>query len=114
MPIRDTILPEFDHEMATTRKRLAGHLAEIPGLCAQTIEQDSIDTNSLDGSPMNPEVMSSRKELPRKVSDEDLMKTWRLLSSGRAMMSMPRIAVVRGFILSHASATARSLVSICD
>ena len=36
-----------------------------------------------------------------KVSDEDLMKTWTLLSGGRTMMSMPRIVVVRGFILSH-------------
>ena len=59
--------------------------------------------------------MTSRKELLElfdknvaagrealwKVSDEALMKPWALLSGGKKMMEMPRIAVLRGFILSH-------------
>jgi len=137
MAIRDALLPEYDHEMATTRSalervpegksdwkpheksmtlsRLAGHLAEIPGWCAVTLEQDSIDTNPPGGSPMKPVMMTSRRELLElfdnnvaagrealsKVSDEALMKPWALLSGGKKMMEMPRIAVLRGFILSH-------------
>ncbi|HEY3382677.1 MAG TPA: DinB family protein [Vicinamibacterales bacterium] len=65
MAIKDALLPEFDHEMALTRKvlarvpdgkfgwkphdksmtlgRLAGHLAEIPGWVKETLTLDSLD-----------------------------------------------------------------------
>ncbi len=65
MAIKDGLLPEFDHEMAVTRKvlaripedkfgwkpheksmtlgRLASHLAEIPGWVKETLTLDSLD-----------------------------------------------------------------------
>ena len=65
MPINQALLPEFEHEMATTRKalervpegkfawkphpksmtlgRLASHVAEIPGWGMMTVERDSVD-----------------------------------------------------------------------
>ena len=65
MALRDTILPEFDHEMATTRRtlerapedkpdwkphgksmtmaRLAGHLAELPSFVATILRDDSFN-----------------------------------------------------------------------
>jgi uncharacterized damage-inducible protein DinB len=68
MRISDSLLPEFDHEMATTRKtleripedklswapheksmklgRLAGHVAELPNFATMTIKTDSIDLAS--------------------------------------------------------------------
>ncbi|HTD43422.1 MAG TPA: DinB family protein, partial [Bryobacteraceae bacterium] len=68
MRISDSLLPEFDHEMATTRKtleripedklswapheksmklgRLAGHVAELPNFATMTITTDSIDLAS--------------------------------------------------------------------
>jgi uncharacterized damage-inducible protein DinB len=137
MAIRDGLLPEYDHEMATTRRtlervpegksdwrpheksmtlgRLAGHLAEIPGWCPMTLEQDSFETSPADGPAMQPVVMTSRSELLElfdknvaagrealsKVSDEALMKPWALLAGGKKMMELPRIAVLRGFILNH-------------
>lgn len=85
MAIRDTILPEFDHEMATTRKtlervpegkpdwkphdrsmsisRLAGHLAELPMFGAVTFQGDSFDFQAPGASPPQPTVMTSRKQL---------------------------------------------------
>jgi uncharacterized damage-inducible protein DinB len=68
MRISDSLLPEFDHEMATTRKtleripedklswaphqksmslgRLAGHVAELPNFATMTMKTESIDLAS--------------------------------------------------------------------
>ncbi len=85
MPMRDALLPEFDQEMATTRKflervpedkttwkpheksmpmgRLAAHIAELPGWAATVITQDSLDINPPGGSGFTPNQMTSRKQL---------------------------------------------------
>jgi uncharacterized damage-inducible protein DinB len=137
MAIRDAILPEFDHEIANTRKtlervpegkpdwkpheksmtmgRLAGHLAELPGWAKETILQDSIDIHPPDGTTQQSLQMTSRKQLLEEfekrvaagraaisgASDEQLTKPWTLLSGGQTVFTMPRIAVLRAFVLSH-------------
>jgi uncharacterized damage-inducible protein DinB len=86
MALRDSILPEFDHEMAVTRKtlervpedkpdwkphdksmtmgRLAGHLAELPGFVTMCLQQDSFNVRPPGGgSSRQPLVMTSRKQL---------------------------------------------------
>jgi uncharacterized damage-inducible protein DinB len=85
MAIRDAILPEFEYEMATTRKtlervpedkvnwkphdtsmamgRLAGHIAEMAGFVASTFQGDSFDFAPPGTPPRQPTVMSSRKQL---------------------------------------------------
>jgi uncharacterized damage-inducible protein DinB len=85
MAIRDSLLPEWDMEMATTRKtlervpedktdwkphntsmamgRLAGHIAEMAGFAAQTFHGDSFDFAPPGGTPMQPTTMTSRKQL---------------------------------------------------
>lgn len=79
MAIAQALLPEFDREMATTRKmlerfpedkvewrphetcmtmgRLAGHVAELAGWVAPTIAQDKLE---MDPSTYNPSVVKSR------------------------------------------------------
>jgi uncharacterized damage-inducible protein DinB len=85
MALRDALLPEFDHEMATTRKtlervpedkvswkphdtsmpmgRLAGHIAEMTGFVAATFQGDSFDFAPPGSAPMQPTNMTSRKQL---------------------------------------------------
>jgi uncharacterized damage-inducible protein DinB len=85
MAIRDAFLPEFDHEMATTRKtlervpeantdwkphdksmsmgRLAGHLVELPTLVPLALERDSMDFRPPGAPPRQPNVMSTRAKL---------------------------------------------------
>jgi uncharacterized damage-inducible protein DinB len=87
MALRDTILPEFDNEMATTRRtlervpedkpdwkpheksmtmsRLAGHLAELPSFVATILRDDSFNMRPASGagSGRKPLFMSSRKQL---------------------------------------------------
>lgn len=85
MAIRDAILPEFAHEMATARKtlervpegnpewaphprsmkmgRLAGHIAELPSLVATALSQDSLDFRPPGAPPRVPYVMTTRESL---------------------------------------------------
>jgi uncharacterized damage-inducible protein DinB len=85
MPIADSILPEFDHEMANTRKtlervpddkfgwtpheksmtmgRLAGHLAQMPGWGKDTLTTESFDVAPVDGPPVQPSQPKNRQEV---------------------------------------------------
>lgn len=85
MAIRDALLPEFEHEMATTRKalervpedkvdwkphnssmsmgRLAGHIAEMTGFVGATFQGDSFDFRPPGAPPVEPTVMKSRQQL---------------------------------------------------
>lgn len=137
MSIAEAILPEFEHEMAGTRKTLervpddkldwkahpksntigwvAAHLAEIPGWVAGTLEKDSWDINPVGGEPYQSPKAESRQQIlevfdknvaaARKAisatSDEAFRKQWSLLSGGKALMTMPRIAVIRSFVINH-------------
>ncbi len=137
MAIRDALIPEFDHEMETTRKtlervpedkldfkphdtsmpmgRLAGHIAEMVGFAPATFQGDTFDFAPPGGTPMQPTVMTSRKQILElfdknvaaaraaisKASDEELQKTWTLLNGGKTFFSMPRITVLRSMILNH-------------
>ncbi|HWF38781.1 MAG TPA: DinB family protein [Candidatus Acidoferrales bacterium] len=86
MAIKDALIPEFDHEMAVTRKtlervpedkpdykpheksmsmsRLAGHVAELPGFVTMALQNDSFNIRPAGGGPARqPLVMGSRKQL---------------------------------------------------
>ena len=137
MPINQTLLAEFDQEMASTRKTLervpehkfdwkphaksgtmiwlAGHVANIPGWGKETLERDSFDIAPPGEPPAQPELPRSRNELLAlfdrniaegravlaKASDEHLMKPWSLLSGGKTIFTMPRVAVFRSFVMNH-------------
>lgn len=137
MPISQMLLPEFDHEMALTRKtlervpqdkfgwkpheksmtlqRLAVHLGEIPGWTGVTIAEDSFDIAPPGAPPYQPPVLNSTKEVveffDKKVaearaaiagaSDETLMKPWTFMSGGKTIFTMPKVAVLRSFVMNH-------------
>ena len=126
-------MPEFDHEMANTRKSLervpddklgfkphaksmtlgglATHLSTINGWVEAVVNLDSFDVKS---APPPVELKSTAEVLAafdqnlasaRKAiagaNDAQLMKPWSLLSDGKAIFTMPRIAVLRSFTLNH-------------
>ncbi|MCG8651229.1 MAG: DinB family protein, partial [Pirellulales bacterium] len=94
---------------------VASHLAEIPQWTDVCINQDSFDVAPPGEEPYQMEVFSSMAEIlstfdsnvaaARKVieatDDELFLKPWSLLNGGEVIMTMPRVAVVRSFILSH-------------
>jgi uncharacterized damage-inducible protein DinB len=85
MSISATLLPEFDHEMAGTRReleripedkfgwkpheksmtlgRLSAHLAEIPSWGSETIAKDSLDMAPPGAPPYKPPVYTKREEI---------------------------------------------------
>ena len=137
MAISAALLPEFDNEMASTRKTLervpegksdwkpheksmamgglATHLSNIPTWAVYTIAQDSLDL-APGGNPMPPakllesqaELLSTFDENVAKAraaiagaSDEELFKPWSLLTNGNTILTMPKIAVLRSFVMNH-------------
>lgn len=137
MSISASLLPEFDQEMANTRKALervpddkfdwkpheksaamgglATHLANLPSWTVFTINQDSLDLAPVGGEPFRLEPKTSRKEILEDfdknvaaaraaiagASDEELFKPWTLLKGGVTLMTLPKIAVLRSFVMNH-------------
>ena len=137
MPLSAALLPEFDHEMANTRKCLeripedkldwkahekshdlrgiASHLANLPKWTVMTLTETSFDMEPEGEEPIQEEPIetvagavemfdtsvAAAREAIANASDEDLMATWSLLKAGEEVMTMPRIAVLRSFILNH-------------
>jgi len=85
MSIGQSLLPEFDAEMASTRKALervpedkldwkcheksntigwvASHLVEIPGWVKPTLDNDEFDINPKDGEPYQTQMLTSVAEI---------------------------------------------------
>ena len=137
MSIAQALLPEFDHEMANTRKcleripddkldwrphpksfdfrGLATHLANLPKWTVMTIEEESFDIEPEGQEPIQEETIDSvanaveifdasvaaAREAITKADDETLMTPWTLLKGGESVFTIPRIAVLRGFIMNH-------------
>jgi uncharacterized damage-inducible protein DinB len=137
MAIRDGLLPEFDLEMANTRRTLervpddklgwkphpksgamgwlAGHVAQLPNWAAITLAQDSLDLEPGGVAPTPPPLPKSRQEILDTfdkhvaagraalagASDEQLLKPWTLLKNSQAILTLPRIGVLRSFVLNH-------------
>lgn len=136
MPIGESMLPEFDHEMANTRKTLervpddkfawkpheksfsmgvlATHVSNLPTWTNVTIDMDEFDM-APGGEPMKTPECHSQKELLDTfdanvkaaraslagVTDEKIFQSWKLLASGNEIFQMPRIAVLRSFVMNH-------------
>ena len=137
MPIRDVFLPEFDYEMANTRKtlerfpedrvtwkphdksmtmgRLAGHLAELPSWMTMTLNTESVDVAPPGGPKFQPKIASTQADLLgffdknvadaraalASATDEQMMASWSLMAGGKTLMTMPRMAALRTWVISH-------------
>jgi uncharacterized damage-inducible protein DinB len=136
MGLSESLLPEFDHEMANTRKTLervpddkfdwkpheksspmgslAGHLANLPSWGSLTIGSDSFDL-APGGEAVKTPALSSGKDVLvtfddnvaktrsaiAGASDQELFKPWTLMSNGNTILTMPKIAVLRSFVMNH-------------
>jgi len=103
------------HEKSMSLSRLASHLAEIPGWTVNTIDSESLDLAPPGAPPYQPTTPGSRKEILDlfdknvaaaraalgRAGDDHLMKPWSLLKAGQTIFTMPRVAIFRGFIMSH-------------
>lgn len=137
MSYSETILPEFDQEMAQTRKVLecvpddkldwrahpkfntigwnANHLPEIPGWVEGMLTTASWDIAPVGGPPyqspklttcqeildlFDRNVASARKAIAT-VPDEAMSQQWSLLYAGKPFLTLPRVTMIRRYILNH-------------
>ncbi len=137
MSISKSLLPEYDHEMANTRKVLERipddkltwkahpksntigwvgmHLADIPSWVAMTLQHDSFDVAPPGKEPYRTPPATSRqailgvfdknvaagRQAIAATDDDRFAEPWSLLSGGQTVMTMPRIAVIRTWVLNH-------------
>lgn len=138
MSISAAMLPEFDHEMATTRRllehlpedqldwqphpraytmrQLATHVVQIITWLPETVHKDEIDFAPPGGTPMpSPELVKGRAEAVARfdahvraaraalegASDATMFGAWSLKNGGVTLMTMPRVAVLRSFVMNH-------------
>lgn len=106
--------PEWrPHPKSMKLSRLAHHVVEMPTWGVNALSLDSLDVAGFDPSRVT--HMTTRAALleefdknvsvfraaVERASDEVMAQPWTLLFKGRAMFSLPRIAVIRKFGISH-------------
>lgn len=101
------------HEKSMTLGRLATHLAELPQLSGTIVDQDELDLAGSDYQPTTAGSVAELLELFDKNaeafiesvgerSNEELFAEWSLRVGEHVVTALPKIAAMRGFILSHA------------
>ena len=113
--VPDDRLEWSPHPKSGTMGWLAGHLANVPSWGTLTLTGDALDL-APGGKPLDPPPQpESSAELVATLdrhaaearaalagaSDEDLMQSWSLLQNGQVIMTLPRLAVLRSFVLNH-------------
>lgn len=135
--IAAALVPEFDHEIATTRKllartpaaaaswkphpksmslgQLACHLAEIPSWGGASLQLAELDIAPVGGPAyVAPTFVSveallalfdqnaaQARPILAAMSDEEYQLPWTMLMGGQRIFTMPRIAVVRTWVMNH-------------
>jgi uncharacterized damage-inducible protein DinB len=139
MALKDALLPEFDHEMGTTRRllerlpedklawqphprswtlgQLASHLVQIllwshtilndvsfdlatPGETPEAHAKRAVTSRQRGLQLLDENVARTRAHLASK-SDAELMAVWSLTRGGQELMTVPRIAAFRSFVMNH-------------
>jgi len=134
MSIAQSLLPEFDQEMKTTRKileripetpgwkphaksfsigDLALHVANLPTWTKMTLDLSELEINPPGGfkrpvfsttqamvADFDRNVKEAREALS-KASDQQLMEPWTLIKDGVRLFTLPKVAVLRSWVMNH-------------
>ncbi len=103
------------HPRSWTLAELCVHLAQLPLWGVMVIRQTAFDLHPVDGTPLprprfeshaatlrtfDEHVAQARHEI-NGAADEVLLARWTLQDAGRTVFTMPRLSVIRSFVLSH-------------
>jgi uncharacterized damage-inducible protein DinB len=103
------------HAKSSSMGDLAVHIMNIPGWMVDTLEKDFFDFAPVGGTPYQQPTAASTEELLKKFDEfvataraalakadnDHLMKNWSLKQGGNALFTMPRAAILRGFVINH-------------
>jgi len=99
------------HDKSMSMGQLAMHIASIPGWTEDTVKKDEMVIKM----PIKYEAVKSVSEMMEtydkniagarrilaETDDENFMTPWSMVMDGKKVMTLPKIAVVRSFLLSH-------------
>jgi len=100
------------HPKSMTLGRLASHVAETTEWVGYTVERDEL---VLDPGQYKPKIYASTDEMVLAFDaactaamealqgrdDATMMRTWRLIVGGQAVMELPKIVVLKSMVLNH-------------
>ena len=99
------------HQKSMSLGQLALHVATVPGNVAELASMDTIpelpafvQQEAATAAELVPALTASVAKARRHLGEFDdaaMGATWRLMSGGRELMAMPRVAVVRTIMLNH-------------
>jgi uncharacterized damage-inducible protein DinB len=103
------------HDKSGTVGWLAGHIATLPGWITMTINTEELDYAPVNGPSYQPPKTENRKDVLAvfdkessearaalaAVSDQEMLKGWKLLAGGQEIFTMPRVACIRGMVMNH-------------
>jgi len=102
------------HDKSFSIGGVASHLANLPGWINVAIGMDAFDMAPA-GQPAKTPPLHSREEVLaafdknvaaarnalESETDEHVLQIWKLLSNGHEVLALPRVAVLRSFVLNH-------------
>ena len=100
------------HPKSMPLGRLSGHLAELGAWINSTIEADELDFAKMQYVPFVPAtnaellakldaVVAQARPVLAAASDADMMKPWSLRQGPAVFFTMPKVAVLRSFVMNH-------------
>lgn len=103
------------HDKSFAMGELATHVANLVSWTGPTLQQESFDVAPPGEEPVRTPVCSNREELLalfertssealaalRAATDDELSKPWSLLMGGHVLFTMPKMTVMRHFVLNH-------------
>ena len=100
------------HEKSMTFGRLASHVAEMFGWTGSTLKQDVLDFATREYTPFEPRTteelvaffdkhIADAKAALADASDETFMKDWTMRNGEQVYFTMPKVAVMRSFVMNH-------------
>lgn len=103
------------HAKSYSMGDLALHLANIPTWITPTVRRSELDLDPPGGSPFPVRTFTTAADLVRTFDanvaaarealaaapDAGMMEPWTLKSAGNVILTMPRVAVLRSFIMNH-------------
>ena len=100
------------HAKSMNLARLTGHLAELGGWINSTLEADELDFGKMAYTPFVPssttelvakldEIVARARPVLAATSDATMMQPWTLRQGPKVFFTMPKVAVLRSFVMNH-------------
>jgi uncharacterized damage-inducible protein DinB len=100
------------HEKSMSFGKLASHIAEMVSWTGPTLQHPELDFSKMDYKPFEPKTteelleyfdknVAEAADVLRNTTDEQFMETWTMRNGETVYFTMPKVAVMRSFVMNH-------------